>query len=195
MKKVFLNLVILIISAFSVHAQSAQFGVKGGVNLATFSGKDADGATTLVGFHGGGLVSIPVSDNFHIQPEILYSTQGAKDPSASGEIDLSYITIPVLAKYTIFPGFSVEAGPQAGFLLSATAKAMGFSADIKSQIQSFDFSAVLGASYITSANVGFDARYNLGITSVAKDNSSKLYNDVIQLGVYYMFGSSESDSN
>jgi hypothetical protein len=194
MKKLLLS-IIIIVSILSVHAQSVQFGVKGGVNLATFSGKDATGATTLVGFHGGGLVSLPISSDFSVQPEVLYSMQGAKDPSAGGQINLSYINVPVLAKYTIFQGFSVEAGPQAGFLLSAKAEAGGFSADIKSQMQSFDFSAVLGASYITSANVGFDARYNLGITSVAKDNSSKLYNSVIQLGVYYMFGSSESDSN
>jgi len=195
MKKVFLNLVIVIISAVSVHAQSAQFGIKGGVNLATFSGKDATGATTLVGFHGGGLVSLPISSDFSVQPEVLYSMQGAKVPSVSGQINLGYINVPVLAKYTIFHGFSVEAGPQVGFLLSAKAEASGSSGDVKSQTQSVDFSAVGGASYLTSANIGFDARYTLGLTTTAKDNTSKVYNNVIQLGVYYMFGSSESDSN
>ena len=65
---------LIIIAAFtlSTQAQETLFGVKAGLNLASIGGDDAGDAKTRSSFHIGGLVEIPVSEKFSVQPELLY---------------------------------------------------------------------------------------------------------------------------
>jgi hypothetical protein len=197
MKKVFLVLTAVAVTTLS-YAQ-VQFGVKAGVNIATATGSGTDGAskTSLINFNAGGLVSIPVSDAFSVQPELVYSGQGVKGTQDGISVtdNLSYINVPILAKYMIASGFSVEAGPQIGFLLSAKEKATEGGVTQTATIpntSSVDFSIAAGVSYLLSSNnLGFDARYNIGLTNVNNGpdaSSDEIKNSVIQIGVFYMFG-------
>ncbi|WP_304038414.1 outer membrane beta-barrel protein [Mesonia mobilis] len=90
--------------------QNAQeFGVKAGVNLANLNTDgDIDGKTS---FYLGAVAEFGLSESFALQPELVYSMQGAD------ELDLSYINIPVLAKYYLVEGLAVEVGPQFGFVV------------------------------------------------------------------------------
>jgi hypothetical protein len=133
-----------------------------------------------------------------VQPEAYYSDQGAKvkiDDGSGGTISgtykLGYINVPVLLKYTTSSGFFVQTGPQIGFLLSAKASAEGQTVDEKQYFKSTDFSWAFGAGFLTSMNIGIDARYNLGLSNVEKDQGSgtgTIKNSVIQVGVFYLFG-------
>lgn len=178
------------ISLVSAKAQ-IQFGVKAGANFATIT--SSDGAKSLVSFNGGALVKIPLADALSLQPEVVYSGQGAKFDGGSDH--LNYLNIPILPTYTLPVGVFFQTGPQIGFLLSAKEKVSGQSdVDIKSQLKSTDFSWAFGAGYlVTSANIGFNVRYNLGLTKLADGTSSK--NGVFQVGVFYLFGDSKSTSN
>ena len=83
---------------------------------------NTDGTDSKTSFHIGGVVEIPISDSFSVQPELLYSSQGAKaESSFGGDVDfkLSYLNLPIMAKYYVAENFSLEAGPQVGLLLSA----------------------------------------------------------------------------
>ena len=187
MKKVFLSLVILVAATVSASAQ-VQFGVKGGLNIANLNGPGSGGTSSLIGLHIGGLASIEVSDLFHVQPELVFSTQGAKAPG--GTLDLDYLNIPVLAKYTIVKGLNIEAGPQFGFLLSAKAKDnAGNSANVSSSFKSLDLSLALGASYDITKMIGVDVRYNAGLSDISNpsNSSNAVHNSVVQIGVYYLF--------
>ena len=192
MKKLFL-LLIAAISLSLVHAQSINFGAKAGLNLANVTGSDASGNSMLVSFHIGVLAQFSVTDAFSVQPEVLYSAQGAKfsDAGESGSDKLGYINIPILSKYTTSSGFYGETGPQIGILLSANESEGGASTSIKQYVSSTDFSWVFGIGYLTSANVGIDGRYNLGFSNLEKNsggNGGTLKNGVIQIGVFYLFG-------
>ena len=81
---------------------------------------------------------------------------------------------------------------QIGFLLSAKASAGGTSVDVKSDFKSTDFSWAFGLGYLTTANVGIDARYNLGLSNIENtsgtNSTGTLKNTVIQIGVFYLFG-------
>ena len=121
---------IAILSLGFANAQEAKFGVKGGLNIANlnFSGDGAPSTSSLVGFHIGGFTEIKVSDKFFIQPEVMYSTQGAKfkmseDGLTLNSFKLGYINLPVMAKYYVAEKFNLELGPQIGFLTSAKANA------------------------------------------------------------------------
>src|SRR5580698_10480733 len=106
------------ISFFLTQSQ-INFGVKAGLNLANATGSGATGSTTRANFHAGVLAQIPINDMLGIQPEIIYSGQGARASFAdgsggtiSGTHKLSYINVPVLFKYTSSSGFLVETGLQ-----------------------------------------------------------------------------------
>ena len=185
MKKLALVLTVFTASIFGVNAQ-VQFGVKAGANFANIT--NSDGGKTLVGLNAGALVKIPVTEAFSVQPEAVFSMQGVKYDG--GKNTLSYINVPVLATYTLPVGVFFQTGPQIGFLMSAKAKEDGGeSIDIKSALKSTDFSWAFGAGYlIPEVNLGFNARYNLGLSKLADGSDSK--NTVIQVGVFYMFGGS-----
>ncbi len=192
MKKLILSLSIIALAVMTTSAQ-VTFGLKAGLNLATWTGSDASstnlpGKTMKAGLNIGALVNFAVSSNFSIQPEAVYSMEGVK--VTGGTYDLSYINIPVLAKYNFSKGFYAATGPQLGIITSAKVKPTGgTSTDIKSLLQSTDFAWVIALGYLTAANVGFDARYNFGIGTIDKGSpKDKFTNSVIQLGVFYMFG-------
>lgn len=185
--------VLLLIAGLSFATTQAQigFGLKAGANFSTITGSDASGASTLVGFNGGVLLRLNLGSSWGIQPEALYSGQGAKYSSstASGTEHNAYINIPVLLTYRLPFGLALQAGPQFGLLMSAKADAGGVTVDNKSLYKSSDISLAMGAAFTTPFKLGFDARYNLGLANVENAPSSgggTLKNGVFQLGVFYM---------
>lgn len=206
MKKIIL-IAILIVYSFTVSAQNKLenssgviFGVKAGVNFATITGDDTEDVDTRTSFHAGVVVEMEIFDKFSFQPEILYSSQGAKGSSdgMDMEIKYDYLNIPLLVKYYLAEGFSIEGGPQVGILLSADGEASGISVDIKDITKDIDFSLDLGLGYILENGLNFAARYNFGISNINDNNGTimgaefdfgdvKNYNGVFQLSVGYMF--------
>lgn len=173
-----------------------QIGLKAGANFANLVGKDATGTNTLLNFNGAILVKIPVSSRFSVQPELVFGGQGAKTaanpsvPNIPVSQHLFYINVPVLFKYTAASGFFAETGPQIGFLISAKEKTEGLTLDLKGDYKPTDFAWVLGLGYLTKGGFGFDARYNLGLTSIAEPSngiSPTVKNSVFQIGIMYLF--------
>jgi hypothetical protein len=190
MKKVIV-LFVAVVSFAAVQAQIA-YGAKGGFNLSNVRGSDVSGNKTKVGIHLGGYVAIPVADQITVQPELVFSTQGDKvshKGSPDSKLNTSYLNIPVLAKYTAASGFFGETGPQFGFLLSAKAKEGSDKTDVRDSFKKFDLSWALGVGYMTNFDLGINLRYNFGITKLDVDGDVKVYNSVIQAGVFYKLGS------
>ena len=75
----------------------AEFGLKGGVNFAKLNFEGNTDVNTRTSFHLGGLAHFHLSKQFAIQPELMYSGQGAS--YAGGDIKLSYINVPVIGQY------------------------------------------------------------------------------------------------
>jgi len=193
------RMLLVLIAAGSTMIASAQiqFGVKAGYNLAnlTFSPSQA-GVSSKSDFSGGVFASLPLFSSCSLQPEILYSGQGAafSDSLATGKLNYGYLNIPVLFKYQHSSGLFAETGPQVGFLLSAKESFNGQSFDAKSNTQSVDFSWAFGIGYKLPMGFGIDARYNLGLTNLAKgsgSNEGTAKNSVFQFGLFYMFGESK----
>ena len=201
MKKVILSAVLL--AAFSstdvLAQQQVKFGPKAGVNFANISGLDNSEMKT--GFHVGAVAEIKFNEKFSIQPEVVYSTQGAKFTYNNAEVKLNndYINVPIMAKYYIVDGFSVEAGPQVGFLAKAEQEGSycGFTGtvDAKDRYKSVDFGLNFGLAYDLPMGFFVNARYNLGLSKVGEDytignltyEAANNKNSVIQLGVGYKF--------
>ncbi|WP_264534890.1 porin family protein [Flavobacterium sp. N1736] len=158
MKKIILCTIAIMVFGFA-NAQKTRFGVKGGLNIATING--LDDANALIGFQLGGFAEINIWKKLFIQPELVYSAQGAKFDRYYGDpgftVNLDYINVPVLAKYYITKQFTVEAGPQLGFLVS--------SKNINNE-KSVDLGFNFGAGYNFTDNFSAGIRYTVGLTNV-----------------------------
>lgn len=183
MKKVLSTAVVMCIVNMLVAQSHVELGIKGGLNFANLKVNDNNDVNARTSFHLGGLAHFHLSKQFAIQPELLYSSQGAK--YNNGEFKLGYINVPVLGQFMIGEGFRLETGPQFGFLVSAKSG----DNDVKDAFKGFDLSWAFGAGYVTHGGFGVDARYNLGLSDIS-ENEASLKNSVWQLGIFYQFRNS-----
>jgi hypothetical protein len=190
MKKLSLMAVVLLVTS-AIYAQrtTTQFGIKAGVNLSNLEIENAADGDHRTGFHVGGLAHIHVSPQFAVQPELMYSLQGREQTigGVNYRTNLSYINLPVLLQYMAGGGFRLETGPQLGILVDAESKAGNTEYNAKNSYKTPDISWALGAGYLTNVGIGFDARYNLGLSNINDVNATKIRNRVWQFGVFYQF--------
>ncbi|MBS7255638.1 porin family protein [Flavobacterium branchiicola] len=173
MKKIILSAIAVMAFAFT-NAQETRFGVKGGLNITSFAGGNYYDANSLVGFQVGGFAEIKVIERLSIQPELLFSTQGAQLKFGNSDFDtkLNYINVPVLAKFYITKQFTAEAGPQLGFLVSAKSEGE----DVKDGFKSVDTGFNFGVGYNFTDNFSVNARYTVGLSNIA-DNDAETWDD------------------
>ncbi|TDS65042.1 porin family protein [Myroides indicus] len=185
MKKIILSALALTAFTFTANAQTPdlKLGAKAGVNFANLNGGESMDMKT--GFHVGVLAEIFINEKFSVQPEILYSSQGAEKDGLKANFD--YINVPIIGKYYVMDGLNVQFGPQIGFLTKAELKGGGEKMDMKDASQKVDFGVNFGAGYELPMGVFFDARYNLGFTKVEKEGENSSKNGVIQISVGYKF--------
>ncbi|MES2487836.1 MAG: porin family protein [Bacteroidota bacterium] len=181
MKKILL-VTAMLVSGLATQAQGIDFGIKAGANFANFNGDvDTDGITS---FHAGAVVELNVVPMFSVQAEGIFSTVGGKYKDAldaSRDINLDYISVPVLAKFYILPNtLSLTAGPQFSFLVND-------GSDIF-ETKKFELAASGGLELKIIAGLFAQARYNIGITKVNDDAVvGDVKNGVFQLSVGYFF--------
>lgn len=174
MKNILLSVLAMVTLVSVTNAQSTPFGIKAGVNLARL-GADADDAAGITSFYAGGLADITISESFHIQPEILYSSEGAEDS------ELSLIRIPILAKFYIGKRLNLLAGP------SLNLKLLTDNEEVDEMIKRVDYGLALGAAYELPGGLFFDARYNFSLTSVSETDDVDILINTFQVGLGYRF--------
>ena len=180
--KLYAGLVIVaLLVASSSYAQHANVGIKGGLNFYNVY-DNYGGFGTKTGFHAGLLWHIHVSQNFAFQPEVMYSLQGANLPD-NERLHLGYLNVPFLVQLMFNNGFRLEAGPQIGFLVHANSEMNGFSEDVTNSFDPFDAALAFGGGFIGASGLGFDIRYNHGISRI----NGEFANGGFQVGLFYQF--------
>jgi len=167
---------------------------KVGVTLATIS---ADDSKFKFGMAAGIEGQYQLNNWFGLSAAVMYSQQGAKAKNTDVKLNLEYINIPIMAKFYVTKGLSLNVGMQPGFMTKAKGKGEGRNIDIKSYCNKFDFSIPMSIAYEFENGLTFEARYTTGLTNVGKDafdstSSSwdKVYqnkNEVFMLTVGYKF--------
>jgi len=178
---------ILVMAVSSVHAQNVNIGIKGGLNAFNIADDDGSEFDTKLGAHVGLLGHIHLSRQFALQPELVFSMQGAKSNDLDVKLNLNYLNVPLLVQYMFDNGFRLQAGPQVGFLMSANT-VNGSSNDVKDGFNDIDVGLSFGASYVQpSTGFGFDVRYNYGLSDITETSLNEAYNRGFQIGVFYLF--------
>jgi hypothetical protein len=170
----------------SVRAQNSNMGIKGGLNFYNIYNENGSMYDTKIGFHAGLLWHTHMSQNFALQPEVVYSLQGARR-SGNSNLNLGYLNVPVLFQLMFNNGFRLEAGPQIGFLVLAKSELSGTSEDVRNNFKPLDVALAFGFGFIGSSGLGFDARYNHGVNSINDAGVSTITNKGFQVGLFYQF--------
>lgn len=189
MRKLLALFVVTLLSVPAVGvAQAPSFGLKGGLNMADLGGNRILDSDARAGFTFGAFASLPISSAVAIQPEVVFSRKGAK--SAAYDYDEfpqdgdappvgvylnettghDYLEVPVLLKLgpSSHSGFMRPvffAGPSVGFLLGATEV---HDMDYEEHLNTTDFGVIIGGG-LELGRLSFDARYNLGLSTIDKD--------------------------
>ncbi|MFP4846315.1 outer membrane beta-barrel protein [Winogradskyella sp. PE311] len=156
MKKLFLA-AFAVFAFASINAQEG-FSAKAGFNSVSISVSGASGSES--GFYLGLGYQFELSEEFDIEPAILYSSVS----------DLNSLYIPVMVKYGISEDFSLMAGPQVNYLLE--------------DVEQGEFGIDLGAglSYNISEDFYAEARYAF---QVSRDIEADI--NTLTVGVGYRF--------
>ena len=189
--KLYLNVALAaILMTATAKAQDVNIGVKGGLNIYNINNSNGAKYDNLLGFNLGLIGHIHLAKQLALQPELVYSAQGAKftNEGVETKIHLGYINVPILLQYMFDNGFRLEAGPQVGFLVNAKSKRTNLTTDIKDNIKKVDVGLGAGIGYVNpTSGFGIDARYNLGLTNINESSSPKSTNRGFQVGVFYLF--------
>lgn len=126
------------LSTSNLVGQDINFGVKGGLNYSSIVGDLTEGIKFRFSGHTGVFVESEFSDKFSLQTELLYSSQGFQFSSDlralenngatfdendfRTNVQLNYLTVPILGKFALNDRLKVEFGPQFGFLLNQVSK-------------------------------------------------------------------------
>jgi hypothetical protein len=171
---------VLLFAGGSAYAQS-NTGIKGGLNFSTLNSN----RNLKTGFHAGVLWHTHVGPHVALQPELVYSLQGAK-LSGESKLNLGYINTPFLVQLQFGGGFRLEAGPQLGFLASAKTQTGNMLENVRRNYKTLDAGLAVGFGFLGTSGFGFDARYNYGLSDISQ-SSGDTYNRVFQVGLFYQF--------
>ncbi len=177
---------LLMFVGFQNANAQAELGVKGGLNLTTWSQddsfevdnvNDAGGevsdtynelldATMKPGFHAG-IYAMFDMGAFTITPELLYSQKGSKDyyTAPTGEsisLNWDYLSVPVMFGVQLFDVIGLQVGPQVGYLLTHKQKSDAEAYNDEVNIDDVTFTVADGTIKRTYGK--FDLGVALGVT-------------------------------
>jgi hypothetical protein len=194
--------IIVILALFGIAQAQAQVsfkpGIRGGLNFSHFTNDvyddnngyyDVDG-NYIIGdgpnfdsktdFYLGFFGALKLTRYYTLQPEIDYSNQGTtykEFNNSSAKLNVSYLSISVVNKFTFTDKFNVHVGPTIDFVVDKNF-------DVDNEI---DLAFQLGAGYNFTPNFGIEARVKKGIVPVLWNSGYDHTNVVFSLGATYAF--------
>ena len=125
MKFKLLLLFLLTISLYTSSFSQVTFGIKGGATINKLTGM-AFKEEFSFGYHIGAFATVSLVKKFSIQPEVLFN-QINSDTSSNfssvyqfnhiSNVQLKYLSIPLLLNYNVSNILALQAGPQFGILI------------------------------------------------------------------------------
>ena len=176
-------------------------GLRAGASFSNFSNTRSDYKTD---FYIGGFGEIKLTKFYTLQPEITYSQQGAdnvktiirynngQDVIESRNLEIDYLSLAMINKFTFNGGFQLQVGPTLDFRLQD---------NLLYQKSDVDLAFIMGIAYKLKSGLTFEARFKKGLVDVldsdiyeSNRNNDEFWladyntNISFQLGISYPFG-------
>jgi len=155
-----------------------------------------------VGFYG----ALRLTRYYTLQPEITYSRQGSKFEmrevyydsfdtanfyNKSGQIDVSYLSVAVINKFTFSEKFNVHVGPTIDFVVEKNGPLLNPNNDSyyynDYDSTDVDLAFVAGVGFNFTKNIGIEARVKKGIIPVIDTSDDSHTNVNFSVGATYTF--------
>lgn len=225
-----LSIIFLTVFFFTSTSLSAQtkdrvyFGLKFGGYTGLYKGENYFSKElgykigSKTNFYAGAFLEIPLAKQLALQPEFLlyeggyhwYTPEQYDATGDNGSYDvneqLGYLSIPILLKCKV-GGLGIYVGIQPDFLIftmrdiegrGTSANEDDFRKDYKKGVY---FSGVGGIEYTFRFGLGVSARYQLGLTNIAKptdlgiyQSSNKINTNAFLYGIHWRFGKPRKSS-
>jgi hypothetical protein len=170
-------------------SQGLNFGIKGGASINKLTGKSFKEEFSF-GYHLGAFATLKLGGKLALQPEVLFnqinvdtaSNYSAVSPTFNKvkDVQLKYLSIPVLLNYNLSNLFALQVGPQFGILIDQNKDMLQNGEDA---FKKGDFSMV-GGLQLKLLKFIIYGRYVVGLSDISDvSNSGEWKNQSIQLGV------------
>lgn len=182
MKRILFSLLTLTV-VFSSYAQDEElpevrYGLKAGLNsihnkIVTSS---SDNVQKKSGVYIGVFATIPTSEVFSLQPELIYSST-----EYSGENNINLLHFPVLLNFDLGNNFIGFVGPEGQFLLDI--------GDTENQdlFNKLMFGITFGAKYQITPKFYIEGRPYFALTKFLEDDLGYRKFNTLQIGLAYSF--------
>ena len=190
MKKIIASIILLIALTGVANAQRFTVGGKAGANLTKITGMAFKEEYNL-GYHVGVFAEIDLNQKWGIQPELIWNQVNTQPASGidsvlnnwqnnTSDIQLQYLTIPILLRYNVGSLVTLHLGPQFGII---TSKDKTLWSNGKAAFKSGDFSMV-GGVQLNLNMLRVYGRYNVGLSNLNDiGNQDKWKSQQLQVGV------------
>lgn len=182
--------ILAFLLGFSVsNAQDSKFGIKGGINLATY--KFNVGGFTITPDRAikpriGFFYEKPIDDKWAFQLEALYNSTGYKPESGSGidKISINYLAFPLIFKYYVSEKFNFHGGLEPAFFIGGKADDL----ELDDSVKSLDLGMGLGAEVSLGEKTALSGRYTFGLTNTDDSGISGLSQKPNNIELALLFG-------
>jgi len=201
MERKALLLLAALVAATQLFAQKkVSPGIRAGINVATLSNINADFKTD---FYAGGILSLNLAQRYTLQPELIYTRQGANNVAfvdeESGEsvgrenVTIQYLSLGVINKFYFVDGFHGLIGPSLDMKIGKNFPRFDFDDDDYGGV---DLGLSLGLGYTLPIGLTVEGRFKTGmLDAFNNDYFLGLFDDpddislnrVFQLGLSYSF--------
>jgi len=207
----FLSIFLLLLIA-QLQAQDIHVGAKAGLNVSTITGDFGGTLNPRLAYHFGGFASIPLSDGFSLNPEVLYFSIGTTfnysedrfftsdpfftDRSFKSVNRANFLAVPVNFRYNFTSKFGMDFGPQISFLINSVGKIKQSNnldevpekSVVSGNFQP-DYGANLGLTFTLNNKMNIQLRYYQGLKNLNRNSpfaDDLRFNIALQASVGYV---------
>lgn len=195
MKKILFTGLFLIISATLIAQSRTQLGARLGLNSAKVLNSGLD---TKSGLYAGLFLAVRFTDNYTMQPEIIYSNQGGNASYRNGEdININYVSIALANKFFVTKnqGFHFILGPSLDINFDDNFINLINDNGDNLEITPVDLAMFGGIGYEFDFGLALELRYKQGLIDLDFNDSEEYggnseenqLNRVVQIGLSYKF--------
>ena len=186
MKAKLISLALMLVIFTASYSQGLTFGIKGGASINKLTGKSFKEEFSF-GYHVGAFATLGLGGKLSLQPEVLLNQINVDTASNfnsvyhfKNNVQLKYLTIPILLNIGLSNLFALQVGPQFGILVDKNNNALQ---NGQQAFKNGDFS-MLGGVQLKLLKFRVYGRYAIGLDNISNiTNSDKWKSQSIQLGV------------